>query len=621
MITPTFRTLLSSVFLAVLCSTYSDASPWPVSSTYSTHHARSVGRGLRVETFHPPTDYKTFGDGLEIPVTFVETTPEDRIVSFVASQLNIDKSSVAYRSGVNGADTLGYVRQSHNGISFVNAVANVALKNNKVVAFGQSFVDTKNIAPSVPSVDVDSAITKAEQALDGKKNEIEPTLGYLARPDGSVALVHVFQVTNEQDGTYYEAHVDAHSGDVLSVTDFVAHASVSASFFIVFTAADMRHLSQYKVLPVWKQSITDGLEIINDPVDVSTSRFGWHSTDGVTFTGNTTGNNVVATAIKTKGGEDYSPTSNNLTFEHTYDPNEDPSTDANLDAAVINAFYLGNVFHDVLYRYGFTEKHFNFQQNNFGLGGEESDPVKINVYDPFRTTNNAFFYTPPDGLPGMCFLLIFDLTDPRRSSALQNDVVIHELTHGLTNRMTGGGTASCMQTIESVGLSEGWSDIVAEWFTRSNSPEVQDFVEGPWLKNDTAGFRSYPYSTAPEVNPLRYSTIADRTDSVHDIGEVWANILHNVYAALVAKHGFSFTARTNSETSEGNVVFLRLLVNALTLQPCNPTFTSARDAWIQADQNLYEGVNKCLLWRVFASRGLGVDASNYEDSEAVPDGC
>ena len=35
---------------------------------------------------------------------------------------------------------------------------------------------------------------------------------------------------------------------------------------------------------------------------------------------------------------------------------------------------------------------------------------------------------------------IFTRTNPDRDSALENDVIIHEYTHGITNRMTGGGT-------------------------------------------------------------------------------------------------------------------------------------------------------------------------------------
>ncbi|KAG7086207.1 hypothetical protein E1B28_002171 [Marasmius oreades] len=103
--------------------------------------------------------------------------------------------------------------------------------------------------------------------------------------------------------------------------------------------------------------------------------------------------------------------------------------------------------------------------------------------------------------------------------------------------------------------------------------------------------------------------------------QVWANMLHNVYAVLVAAHGWSATARTDPNATEGNVVYLHLLVDALTLQPCNPTLPDARDAWIQADQNRYGGANRCLLWKAFAGRGLGLGAANYIDSTAVPTEC
>jgi extracellular elastinolytic metalloproteinase len=106
-----------------------------------------------------------------------------------------------------------------------------------------------------------------------------------------------------------------------------------------------------------------------------------------------------------------------------------------------------------------------------------------------------------------------------------------------------------------------------------------------------------------------------------DIGEVWANMLHNVYAALVGDLGFSKTAHTDATGTEGNVVFLHLFIDALPLQPCTPTFLTARDAWIQADVNRYKGANKCTLWKAFASRGLGVNAKNHKDDATVPSGC
>jgi extracellular elastinolytic metalloproteinase len=106
------------------------------------------------------------------------------------------------------------------------------MKDDKVVSFANSFIDTSSssfasrIAASTPTYDLNKAISNAEDALSGTKNDIEPGLEYLVRPDGSVALSHVLQVSNKEDGTWYEAFVDAHSGELLSVTDFVAEATV-----------------------------------------------------------------------------------------------------------------------------------------------------------------------------------------------------------------------------------------------------------------------------------------------------------------------------------------------------------------------------------------------------------
>uniref|UniRef100_A0A0W0FQM5 Extracellular metalloproteinase n=1 Tax=Moniliophthora roreri TaxID=221103 RepID=A0A0W0FQM5_MONRR len=527
----------SSVLLAVLYATYSNAAPRPNSFKHRSHRVRNIGRNLTVETFHPASDYKIFGAGIELPQGLIKLSHKEKTLSFVTSQLKIDSDTLVYTSGFSTDNhQVGYMKQLHNGIPFVNAVANVAFKGNKVIAFGSSFVKTANIADSKATVDVNAVIAKIEMALDDKKNDIEPTLEYLALEDGSVALVHVLQVQNEELNSWYEVYVDAHSGELLSVTDFVADAT-------------------YRVLPVWKETIAEGLETLTDPQITSASPEGWHTPQTPLVTA---GNNVITNPL----------TSN---FLSTYNSSLPPTTGGNRDAAITNAFYVTNSYHDTLYLYGFTEAAFNFQTNNFGKGGRGNDRVLINIQDP-SGTNNANFATPPDGQSGICRMFIWTFTTPARDGVMENDIPIHELTHGLSNRLTGGGTGRCLQTTE-------------------------------------AG-----------VNPLRYSTIATLNE-VHDIGEVWANILHNVYAALVAEHGFSFTARSNPDGSEGNVVFLHLLVDALSIQPCNPTLPTARDAWIQADQNRYGGANACLLWNAFASRGLGVGAANHRDSTAVPSGC
>ncbi|KAG8812899.1 hypothetical protein FRC17_001764 [Serendipita sp. 399] len=163
-----------------------------------------------------------------------------------------------------------------------------------------------------------------------------------------------------------------------------------------------------------------------------------------------------------------------------------------------------------------------------------------------------------------------------------------------------------------------------------------------WVFNSPNGYRTHPYSTDPAVNPLKYGDVANMTQP-HDIGEVWANMLHNVYAGLVAQSGWASDSFTNPDSSSGNVVFLRNFMDGLLLQPCNPTFVQARDAWIQgtsllvsilfsadrfrlslrhlADINRYGGAHQCTIWNAFASRGLGVAAANFVNDFNLPEIC
>jgi extracellular elastinolytic metalloproteinase len=209
--------------------------------------------------------------------------------------------------------------------------------------------------------------------------------------------------------------------------------------------------------------------------------------------------------------------------------------------------------------------------------------------------------------------------NPDRDADFQNDIIIHEFAHGVTNRLTGGGVANCLQTTESAGLGEGWSDAMAEWALLKRSP-VPDFILGTYAQADPKGIRTAPYSTDHSVNPLTYQDLQERTE-VHEIGEVWAVTLHGILSALVDKFGYSETAKTNPDGPEGNVVWFHIFIDALSIQPCNPTFIQARDAWLQADVNRYDGVNECLLWKAFADRGLGTRAANFVNSMEMPFYC
>ncbi|KAL9709735.1 hypothetical protein Ac2012v2_006787 [Leucoagaricus gongylophorus] len=594
-----FNKFFTTVFLAIAYANVASAAPWPSNAKHATHRLRQVARDLQIETFHPLSTFETFGCGIDHPLQ--KRADEDlkqSAISFVSQHLSIDPSTVNLRTqAVTETAAHAFLTQQHDGIPFANAVANVAFKDNKIVSFGSSFVKPASIASSTPTITVEQAISSAERTLQGKFNDHPATLEYLVREDNSVALTRVVQIENAETGAWFEAFVDAHSGHVLSVTDFVTKAS-------------------YRVLPITSEVLTQGFQVLTNPQDTTSSPSGWHNTGSGADTTNTSGNNVI-----TFKGSQSSTTQESSTgdvFNFVQNPNQAPTVQANLNAARTNAFYLVNTVHDFTYRYGFTEATFNFQQDNFGKGGAGNDRVTVSVQDA-SGLNNADFATPADGQSGRMRMFLWDETNPERDGALENDIVVHENTHGVTNRMTGGGTGRCLQTTEAGGMGEGWSDAMADW-TEKTSSAVPDYFMGTYVINDPAGIRTHPYSTSPTTNPLTYSSLQTLRE-VHDIGEVWANMLHNVYAGLVAAHGWTADARTNPNGTQGNVVHLHLFLDALLLQPCNPTFLTARDAWIQADQNRYGGANACTLWREFASRGLGVNASNHRNDNTVPSTC
>ncbi|KAJ7479620.1 Fungalysin metallopeptidase-domain-containing protein [Mycena latifolia] len=595
-----FTTLLTSVLLAVLYASCASAAPIVDSSKHATHSRRQLVNGRTLTTYHPASSFETYGGGLDHPLRKrAGVTLQEASIAWVQNKLDLQEGAVTWQSGFAAENAkYAYVRQSRNGIFFANAVANLAFNSDdKVVSFGSSFVKPTSYAPATPSLDLETALGTAETVLGGSTQGLPAAeLKYFAKEDGSAALAHSFQVRNDEDGSWYEALVDAHSGEMLSVVDYVAEAT-------------------YLALPIKKQFPTDGFETLVNPEDLLASPEGWHF-NGQGNTSTTAGNNVIAFKDSLRGVTQESTPE--LVFEFPADPQQEPIVQGNIDAARVNAFFVVNTVHDIAYRYGFTEEAFNFQFDNLGHGGQAGDPVTASVQDA-SGVNNANFATPPDGQPGQMRMFIFTKTSPNRDGALENDVVVHENMHGITNRMTGGGTAACLQSLEAGGLGEGWSDAMAEWVSQKDAT-IRDFVVGAFVGDNAQGLRSRPFSTDKNVNELTFAS-AGRLQEVHNIGEVWANMLHNVYAALVDELGFSDTAATNPDGPEGNVVFLHLMLDALALQPCQPTFISARDAWVQADKNRFNGANRCTVLKAFASRGLGINAANFVDDFTIPADC
>ncbi|CUA66938.1 hypothetical protein RSOLAG22IIIB_00388 [Rhizoctonia solani] len=585
-----------------LCCTFFELPPSARNKhiRQTTHYVRSIGpKRAQFQSYHPEPVFETYGvGGIDHPLTkrSISTTTQDAAKAFLEEKLGLGPEVLIRKSGhsLNGTSH-EYFSQLANGIPIGNAVANVALKGDRVVSFGASFVTPKSIAADVPKLTKSDAIAIAESNTGGDYDNQPIQIEYFAEDSAHVVLVYKIQVHNMDQGEWCRVSVDAESGRIVDIVSFVSDAT-------------------YRVIPIIWQDPTDGFTTVTDPSDPLASPNGWHQ-NGPTDTGSTSGNNVIAYKLDPNIG--ITPQSSRVN-NYVYGFNSgSPAADIK-NASTVNAFYLGNMMHDLFYHYGFTEAAYNFQNDNYGKGGKGNDPVLISVQDGSRT-NNANFVTLPDGQPGQMNMYMWTQTTPPRDGALENDIVVHEYTHGLTNRLTGGGTAECLQSVEAQGLGEGWSDAVADWTEQSSEEDVaEDFTMGTYV--NIRSIRDYPYSTNMIANPLTYGTLRSRIE-VHDAGEVWAVMWHEIFALLVGKYGFSADKR-DSPSRAGNIVALHLLIDGLQLQPCNPTVIAARDAVIQADANRYNGANRCLLWTAFAKRGLGSKATTAKfDDFTMPGDC
>lgn len=198
-----------------------------------------------------------------------------------------------------------------------------------------------------------------------------------------------------------------------------------------------------------------------------------------------------------------------------------------------------------------------------------------------------------------------------------NGIISHEYGHGISNRLTGGpANSSCLSNYE--GMGEGWSD----WFALMMQLKTGDVGTTPKsiatfvLSQPTtgAGLRQYPYTTDMSVNPLTFinsnepiPTDPSNTSYRYVVGEFWATTLWDLSWAYINKYGFDSNIYSGTG---GNNKVMQLVLDGLKLQPCNPGIVSGRDALIAADQATTGGQNYCLIWEVFARRGVGLNASS-----------
>lgn len=475
----------------------------------------------------------------------------------------------------------------------------------------------------------------------------------------SVRLVWEAIVGKAGDPYAYQVLVDAQTGDILlrvTITDndtpqWRAFADV-LSTPVVDPRDDVRPLrspaplSPGPATPNGAQGVLVASTLIQTNGDPGQSPGGW-ITPAVNIT---TGNNVIAfvdldsdsvadpgeqptASIVIVGG---TPT---RTFDFTADFTAAPTTAVNRNAATANVFFLANWYHDRLSALGFDEGAGNFQQNNFTLSGVAGDPILARLQVCF---DNSFFSTPV--ADGTCCPTLqactFTGPTPDRDAAFDGEVMMHEFTHGLTNRIIGGPNVRGLSgSGQPRGLGEGYSDI----YTLLLLSEPTDDIDGnyalggwvtreliyvtpqppPWLDNYSFGIRHFPYSTdlctypltlvdmqtaTYDITPIASANcgatppvspwLATASGSSHDMGEIWAATLWEVRRNLITKHG----------SDVGNELSLQLITDSLFLLFQNPTFIEARDAVVQADVARTGGENLSCIWEGFAKRGFGAGA-------------
>jgi extracellular elastinolytic metalloproteinase len=287
-----------------------------------------------------------------------------------------------------------------------------------------------------------------------------------------------------------------------------------------------------------------------------------------------------------------------------------------------NLFYLNNKYHDYLEAapIGFTPAAGNF---------EGDDPVVAQDIDGADTAgglpdgnhvNNANMATPPDGFSPRMQMFLFRNPLVETSSSDDANIVYHEYTHGLSNRLVvdalgnstlGGGQSGAM--------GEAWSDwyaldlLVGEG-SETDTPTDGDVVVGKYVTLGP-GIRfqgmDCPVGSASPNCPGGFFTgpggftygdfgLVGGVPEVHDDGEIWEETLWDLRGAL------------------GVPLTRSLVTRAMELSPGNPSFLDMRNSILQADLVATGGANRAAIWNVFATRGMGYFSAAINGDDVGP---
>jgi extracellular elastinolytic metalloproteinase len=326
-------------------------------------------------------------------------------------------------------------------------------------------------------------------------------------------------------------------------------------------------------------------------------------------------------------------------FMCSWNPDQANSWRANRRQNATQVFFYVNNFHDHLAAapIGFTAAAGNFQQHNPSGQGLGHDAVQAQPDDGANLdsglpdgghVDNANMSTPPDGTPPIMQMYLFHQPntgnlDPFLASngGDEADVVYHEYTHGLSNRLVvDANGVSTLNGAQPGAMGEAWSDWYAMDFLNNLGfqPDPQgsgDVLVGRYVSENANLIRTQPMDCAvgapasrcpgtPDVGSGGY-TYGDfgkiiGQPEVHADGEIWGETLWDLRRAL----GSSLTEN--------------LVTRAMELSPAAPSYLDMRNAILQADQVVNGGRAHDTIWKVFAHRGMGYFAASVDGQDTHP---
>jgi hypothetical protein len=317
-------------------------------------------------------------------------------------------------------------------------------------------------------------------------------------------------------------------------------------------------------------------------------------------------------------------------FQCSWNPAVANSWRANREQNATQLFYFLGTFHDHLAArpIGFTRTAGNFEAvDGDAVQGQALDGADTAAGLPDANhVDNANMLTPPDGTPPRMQMFLFhdpaDPTDPfiASNSGDTADIVYHEYTHGLSNRLVvDANGVSTLGNIQAGAMGEAWSD----WY-------AMDFLVGKGLEKDTGtvgdvrvgksvlaggtirtqpmdcpvGTTSAACPGTPGAGPGGY-TYGDfarvvGAPQVHSDGEIWSQTLWDLRKAIGSPQARS------------------LITRGMELAPANPSYLDMRNSILQADLVVNGGKKQKAIWKVFAKRGMGFFAGSLDGDDTAP---